>query len=125
MDKKQAEDEAMSKAKEAQSAAGKSSGMSGRDLVRISHLLSAMYVCRDADLISRPSVPIQPRVVRRRRGGGRGLGFGQVQEREGGRRFCCGGGSYCCPVLGIIASSTGGPIIILGVISIPAYYLKF
>ena len=32
MDKKQAEEEAMRKAKETQSAAGKSSGMSGRDL---------------------------------------------------------------------------------------------
>ena len=32
---KKAEEEAMSKAKEAQSAAGKSSGMSGRDLVRV------------------------------------------------------------------------------------------
>jgi hypothetical protein len=125
MDKKQAEEEAMSKAKEAQSAAGKSSGMSGRDLVRVLNHPNTMYVCRDADLISRPSVPIQPRVVRRRGGGGRGLGFGQVQKREGGGRFGCGRGSYCCPVLGIIASSTGGPIIIIGVISIPAYYLKF
>jgi hypothetical protein len=34
MDKKEAEAEAMKKAKEAQSTAGKSSGMSGRDLVR-------------------------------------------------------------------------------------------
>jgi hypothetical protein len=34
MDKKQAEDEAMRKAKQAQNAAGKNVGMSGRDLVR-------------------------------------------------------------------------------------------
>ena len=33
MDKKEAEQEALRKTKEAQSAAGKSSGMSGRDLV--------------------------------------------------------------------------------------------
>lgn len=35
MDKKEAEQEAMRKAKEVQSSAGKSSGMSGRDLVRV------------------------------------------------------------------------------------------
>ena len=38
MDKKQAEEEAMRKAKETQAAAGKSSGMSGRDLVSGSFL---------------------------------------------------------------------------------------
>ena len=36
MDKKLAEDDAMKKAKDAQAAAGKNSGMSGRDLVRFS-----------------------------------------------------------------------------------------
>ena len=35
MDKKKAEEDAMKKAKDTQAAAGKSSGMSGRDLVRI------------------------------------------------------------------------------------------
>jgi hypothetical protein len=35
MDKKQAEDEAKQKAKDAQHAAGKNVGMSGRDLVRV------------------------------------------------------------------------------------------
>ena len=40
MDKKQAEDDAVKKAKDAQAAAGKSNGMSGRDLVRQRLLLS-------------------------------------------------------------------------------------
>ena len=42
MDKKEAENEAVKKAKEAQSAAGKASGMSGRDLVRIVLLLCVL-----------------------------------------------------------------------------------
>jgi len=41
MDKKEAEQEAMRKAKEVQSSAGKNSGMSGRDLVRF-HLLPSL-----------------------------------------------------------------------------------
>lgn len=41
MDKKEAEQEAMRKAKEVQSSAGKNSGMSGRDLVRF-HLLPGL-----------------------------------------------------------------------------------
>jgi hypothetical protein len=40
MDKKEAEQEALRKAKNAQSAAGKSSGMSGRDLVCYTILLA-------------------------------------------------------------------------------------
>lgn len=40
MDKKEAEQEALKKSKEIQSSAGKSSGMSGRDLVRRCRLLA-------------------------------------------------------------------------------------
>jgi hypothetical protein len=40
MDKKEAETEALRKAKEAQHSAGKNAGMSGRDLVRVVHLCS-------------------------------------------------------------------------------------
>lgn len=47
MDKKQAEDEAMSKAKQQQNAAGKNTGMSGRDLVSRLHLfISSPYLRR-------------------------------------------------------------------------------
>lgn len=42
LNKKEAEAEALKKAKEAQNSAGKSSGMSGRDLVR--HLFSLPYI---------------------------------------------------------------------------------
>lgn len=45
MDKKEAEMEAARKAKEAQNSAGKSSGMSGRDLVR--HTISFIVNCAD------------------------------------------------------------------------------
>lgn len=57
MDKKQAEDEAMKKAKDLQSAAGKSSGMSGRDLVRcpfLSSLLLPACLCSSLFLLSLP-----------------------------------------------------------------------
>ena len=43
MDKKSAEDEVARKAKDAQAAAGKSNGMSGRDLVRLSSLILCSY----------------------------------------------------------------------------------
>jgi hypothetical protein len=58
MDKKEAEKEVLKKAKDAQHAAGKASGMSGRDLVRIALLFCVwrVNVCF--------SVPIQSRVVR-------------------------------------------------------------
>ena len=44
MDKKSAEDEVARKAKDAQAAAGKSNGMSGRDLVRLHSLESCSEV---------------------------------------------------------------------------------
>lgn len=59
MDKKEAEQEAMKKAKEAQNAAGKNTGMSGRDLV------SCLVVRGVRGLLIREIVPIQSRVVRR------------------------------------------------------------
>lgn len=70
MDKKQAEDEALRKAKDAQHAAGKVNGMSGRDLVSCLSSFGPVY---ETQLCS---VPIQPRMVRRfrRRGIGR-MGF--------------------------------------------------
>ena len=47
MNKKQAEEEALKKAKDAQAAAGKNSGMSGRDLVRdiASGLVCLQLIC--------------------------------------------------------------------------------
>lgn len=68
MDKKTAEDEAMKKAKETQAAAGKNSGMSGRDLVRSLIHLTLYSSCTS---LTTHIVYVQPRVVRRRRGGGR------------------------------------------------------
>ena len=60
MDKKEAEEEALRKAKDTQHAAGKNVGMSGRDLVRFSH----SWHCEHNFTIH--LVPIQPRMVRRR-----------------------------------------------------------
>ena len=56
MDKKDAEAEALRKAKEAQHAAGMITGMSGRDLVSLG-MDSSGFVDQGS------SVPIQPRVV--------------------------------------------------------------
>lgn len=61
MDKKEAESEALRKTKEAQHAAGKINGMSGRDLVSLGLGFD--------DFVDLGSVPIQPRVVRRSRRG--------------------------------------------------------
>ena len=61
MDKKLAEEEARKKAKDERHAAGKSSGMSGRDLVRAAVVLPAHYLTH----YSR-SVYVQPGVVRGR-----------------------------------------------------------
>ena len=58
LDKKEAEKEASRKAKEAQNAAGKNVGMSGRDLVSWSHLF-----CIHVTYLISPPVPIQSRVV--------------------------------------------------------------
>lgn len=94
MDKKQAEDEAMQKAKNTQNAAGKNVGMSGRDLVR-SFLYSTPSVLHLFDLLVLMwrAVLIQPRMVR-----GRGrwqcfrrLGPGSIQEAGGHRGRCSGG----------------------------------
>lgn len=90
MDKKQAEEEARQKAKDAQAAAGKNSGMSGRDLVRFTLLCSVSNMLTAPDV----TVPIQPGVVRGRGRGGRGrMGLGEVPPAEGGRGPSRGGGS--------------------------------
>lgn len=89
MDKKLAEEEALKKAKDEKHAAGKSSGMSGRDLVRLAVIdsISAM-------LTSTCIVYIQPGVVRgRRRTRGR-VGPRQVPEGAGGRGSCSGRRTY-------------------------------
>ena len=80
MDKKQAEEEAVKKAKQQQNVAGKNTGMSGRDLVSRLHCSLVLFIYADA-------VPIQPRMVRGQRGWGclRGLGFGKIQKAEGSR----------------------------------------
>lgn len=57
MDKKEAEAEALRKTKETQHAAGKITGMSGRDLVSLGSTSNGF--------VDLGSVPIQPRVVRR------------------------------------------------------------
>lgn len=57
MDKKEAETEALRKAKEMQHAAGKIAGMSGRDLVSLG--------LGSDGVVDLGSVPIQSRVVRR------------------------------------------------------------
>ena len=69
MDKKLAEADALRKAKEQHNAAGKNTGMSGRDLVCHfpDHRVAFTYEYANA-------VPIQPRMVRRR-GRGRRLGY--------------------------------------------------
>jgi hypothetical protein len=58
MDKKEAEMEALRKAKEQQNAAGKSTGMSGRDLVR--HIVHMFYCNHVEGFIT---VPIQSGMV--------------------------------------------------------------
>jgi hypothetical protein len=58
MDKKEAEMEALRKAKEQQNAAGKSTGMSGRDLVR---RIVYMFYCNHVDEFT--TVPIQSGMV--------------------------------------------------------------
>lgn len=68
MDKKSAEEDAAKKAKNVQAAAGKSSGMSGRDLVRLS---SSRFHCMNVMSYALGIVHIQPGVVCRRR---RGIG---------------------------------------------------
>lgn len=52
MDKKEAEQDAMRKAKENQNAAGKNTGMSGRDLVRLSskHILLSDKGCHSSNI---------------------------------------------------------------------------
>ena len=108
MDRKQAEEEAVKKAKEATHAAGKNKGMSGRDLVRLvssdpypsalSLFPPVPALDREFNLIALfefflPTVHVQPRVVRRfGRRGGRGLGFGTIPETKGRRGRCGGGG---------------------------------
>jgi hypothetical protein len=79
MDKKLAEEEAVRKAKDQQAAAGKNSGMSGRDLVGLVH---HCYL-RGLTLLS---VYIQPRVVRRRGRGRRRVGPCEIPSRAGRRR---------------------------------------
>lgn len=83
MNKKLAEEEAAKKVKDSQAAAGKSNGMSGRDLVSINF---GMILAANLDCLT---VHVQPRMVRghRRRGGG--LGSREVSKREGRRRSCC------------------------------------
>jgi hypothetical protein len=83
-----AEEDALKKAKEQQSAAGKSVGMSGRDLVR------ALLFFSFLSLLTPPLVPIQPRVVRRLgRRRRRRLGSGQIPQGKGRRGYCSGRGS--------------------------------
>lgn len=110
MDKKQAEEDAVRKAKETTHAAGKNTGMSGRDLVRLVFYFSDLFTpvsvsTSIVNLISTwifPTVYVQPRMVPGGRRGGRGLGFGQVSETEGrGGRGCRGGTNSA-------ASDTGG-----------------
>ena len=80
MDKKVAEEEALKKAKDAQAAAGKNSGMSGRDLVSLSAVNFFQYRC----LTSNFQVHIQSRVVRRLGGRRGGLGSCKVSQRKRG-----------------------------------------
>jgi hypothetical protein len=90
MDKKEAEQEALRKAKETQNAAGKNVGMSGRDLV------SWVPLPHHDGCLNFFSVPIQSRVVpgRGRRGVGR-LGSCSIQTAEGRGRPGCRARTDC------------------------------
>ena len=61
MDKKDAEAEAIKKAKDAQAAAGKNSGMSGRDLVRRHFLM--IFLDTLTKTVVHSSVLVQPGMV--------------------------------------------------------------
>ena len=69
MDKKMAEEEVMKKAKDAQAAAGKSNGMSGRDLVSI--LLRLFVFASGTDFaVSSPTIRNGSRTKRKKRTSG-------------------------------------------------------
>jgi len=89
MDKKEAEQEASRKSKEAQNAAGKNVGMSGRDLV-------SWKIIYPANVSYFLPVPIQSRVVPRRgRRRFRRLGSYAIQAAKGTGRPGCRGGADC------------------------------
>lgn len=93
MDKKQAEDEALKKAKDTQAAAGKNSGMSGRDLV------STPRMCLPRKCLTTPLVHIQPGVVPRRGRGRRRLGPCEVSRAARGGRPRAGRTTHTGPRL--------------------------